>query len=313
MDRRTLLCGGAAAAAGTLLLPGAAEAQVFPRYRQAPNMTAPGLELPAPWLVVPCRKRDAERASKHGRLSCISEGWFYGMERGIHGGQVHASVDINLPWGADVLAPADGWAAWTIQTWLTGNVYKDKRVGFGLGLWLITLHKLPDREEYWWTKQAHVGWVDPKLRFLRPWADSDGDLHEPDGQHGPDNLYLTDPELAAAFTPIKRGEKLATVGDSGVEWGYRDQYNLETGGVLPRDRKQHPAWDEDVHLHLEIYRRVNGSPKPGETFDANRISVDPFGQYGQVRRWDNYSPYDGFRVGPGNQWLLDRGVPVFAG
>lgn len=311
MDRRTLLAGGLAAT-GILLAPGAASAQVAMRNGQTPNMTAPGLALPEPWLTVPCRRRDAERASKYGPLSNISEGWFYGMERGIHGGEVHRSLDINLPFGADVLAPADGWAARTIQTWYTEHVYQGKRIGFGLGEWLITLHKVPGRDEYWWTKMAHVGWIDPTIHYLRPWSDSDGDLHEPDGQHGPQSLYLPDPELAALFTPIKRGQKLATVGDSGVEWGYRDQYNLDTGELLPRDRNLFPAWDKDVHLHLEVYRRVNGSPKPGETLDATRISIDPFGQYGQVRRWQNFSPYDGYRVGPGNQWLLDhRDVPCF--
>lgn len=303
-----------ASLAGLAVIDGTAAAAPNERRRPMPSLVAPGLQLPKPWLALPWRERDA--AHSGGRKN-ISEGWFYGMERGIHGSEVHRSVDVNLPFGAPVLAPADGWAAHTIQTWYTPTVYsrdgRSGRIGFGLGKWLITLHKLPDTDAYWWTKMAHVGWIDPKIKYLRPYADSDGDLHEPDGQHGQDNLYLPDPQLAQIFTPIKRGQVLATVGDTGVEWGYRDEYNLDTGEVLPRDRQLKPAWDVDIHLHLEVYRRVNGSPKPGETFDANRISVDPFGLYGQVRRWEGYSSYDGYPLGPGHQFLTDHhGRPLYA-
>jgi hypothetical protein len=277
-------------------------------------MVAPGLLLPQPFLALPFRRRDAVPA---GGEKNVSEGWYYGVERGIHGSEGHHAVDFNLPYGAEVLAPADGWAARTYQSWLTETVYTDPargnhtgRIGFGLGLWLITLHRVPGTDVYWWTKQAHLSWISPSIKYLRPHVDSDGDWHEPDS--GPDNLYVPDPDLTSIFTPIKRGDVLAKVGDTGVEWGYRDDFDVNTGQVRPRNRVSLPQWDVDIHNHIEVYRRVNGSPKAGETFDANRISADPFGLYGQVRRWE-FSPYDGYPLGPGHLWLSDGSKPVYAG
>jgi hypothetical protein len=275
------------------------------RRDRTPSMVAPGLMLPEPFLALPFRRRDARAA---GGECNISEGWLYGAERGIHGFEGHHAIDFNLPYGADILAPADGWAARTYQSWLTETIYQGKRIGFGLGLWLITLHRVPGTDVYWWTKQAHCSWIDPSIRYLKPYVDEDGDWHEPNS--GPDNLYIPDPDLAAMFTPIKRGDVLARVGVTGVEWGYRDKFDVATGQVEHNPQQQ--QWDGDIHNHIEIYRRVNGSPKPGEKLDTARISADPFGQYGQVRRWQ-YSPYDGYPLGPGHLWLGDSGQLTYAG
>ena len=270
------------------------------------NMTAPGLTLPQPSLVLPFRKHDAMST---GGTDNVSEGWYYGAERGITGLDVHRSIDFDLPYGTPVFAMADGWAAFTYQSWLTATEYLGKRIGFGLGLWLLTLHKLPGSDVYWWGKYAHLSKVRSGIKYLRPYVDSDGDWHEPDS--GPDNLYVPDPQLQQIFTPITKGQPLGYVGDSGVEWGYRDMFDVDTGTVAPRDRQAQPPWDAP-HLHLEIYRRVNGSPAPGETLDADRLSVDPFGQYGMVRRWEDYSSYKGYSLGPGHLWLTDRhGKPVY--
>jgi len=274
-----------------------------------PTMVTPGLSLPAPFLALPFSKQNAAQA---GGTRNISEGWYYGEERGITGSETHHAIDFNLPYGSPVLAMDDGWAAFTYQSFLSPVAYKGKLTGQGLGLWVLTLHKVPATNVYWWGKYGHLSAVAPGLKYLRPSVDSDGDWHEPSS--GPDNLYVPDPQLTTIFTPIHRGQILGYVGDTGIEWGYRDAFNVDTGTVTPRDRVALPAWDKDAHVHIEIYRRVNGSPAPGETFDSTRISVDPFGQYGQVRRWENYSSYDDYPLGPGSLWLTDqRGKPVYAG
>jgi hypothetical protein len=265
-------------------------------------MTTPGLALPF-------RKSDAARA---GGTNNISEGWYYGEERGITGSELHKSIDFDLPYDSPVYAMADGWAAFTYQSWLTTTEYQGKRVGFGLGLWLLTLHKLPGSDVYWWGKYAHLSAVKPGIKYLKPYVDSDGDWHEPDS--GPDNLYVPDPQLALTFTPIKKGQLLGYVGDSGIEWGYRDQFDVATGTIAPRDRQAQPAWDDDTHLHLQFYRRLQGDePEPGKPFNSTVVAVEPFGQYGTVRRWEGYSSYDGYPLGPGALWLTDRhGKPLYA-
>jgi hypothetical protein len=109
------------------------------------SLVAPGLDLPAPFLRLPFRSELRRQVG----TSNISEGWFYGDERGIHGREAHHAIDFNLPYGTDVLAPADGWAARTYVSWMTSTRYHGRRVGFGLGLWLITLHRVPDSDVFW--------------------------------------------------------------------------------------------------------------------------------------------------------------------
>jgi hypothetical protein len=157
---------------------------------------------------------------------------------------------------------------------------------------------------------AHLASVEPHIRYLRPKRDRDGDWHEP--KRGRDNLYRPDPILAREFTPIKCGETLGRVGDTGIEWDWRDEFDPETGGVFTRNRRMLPPWDDDTHLHFEVYRRTNGSPKRRRHFNADRISVDPFGQYGQVRRKQKMSPYDGYRLAEGHLWLSEHGQPLYA-
>ncbi|HKX73651.1 MAG TPA: hypothetical protein VJM32_06530 [Candidatus Saccharimonadales bacterium] len=323
--RRALGLGGVAllGAAAAALTGEAAMAQPSDGRRgPEPSLVLPGLEVPPPWMALPFRKRDAARS---GGTSNISEGTYLGSERGIHGGGhdivagiigngLHNAIDYDLPYDTDILAPADGVAFRTYQSWLTNVVYqrdgRSGRVGFGLGLWLITLHRVPGTNVYWWTKKAHCSWIDPGVRYLRPYVDADGDWHEPNS--GPDNLYIPDGDLFAMGTPIKRGDVLARVGDTGVEWGWRDDFDIEAGQVRPRNRGQLPPWDVDIHLHDEIYRRVNGSPAAGESLDTRRLSIDPFGRYGQVRRWEGYSAYDGYKLSPGHVFLTDRGKPIYA-
>lgn len=313
MNRRSVMAGAALGVFG-VTRPASAQPDAQHSGNRVPNMVAPGLRLPKSFLHLPFREGDAWKSGGHCN---ISEGWYYGMERGIHGAEGHHALDFNLPYGADVLAPANGWAAYTYHSYYTPTEYQGKRVGLGLGLWLLTMHQVPDggnvsdRPIYWWTKSAHLSWVDPSLRYLKPTVDADGDWHEPNS--GPDNLYVPDPQLAQHFTPIRRGQVLARVGDTGVEWGYRDQFDPETGVVTPRNRHELPAWDLDIHLHFQVYRRENGSPGEGEEFSAKLIPVDPFGQYGQVRRWQGVSPYDGYQTGPGQLWVTNQfGKPLYA-
>lgn len=272
------------------------------------SLVAPGLELPEPFLRLPFSRHLAQGVGTRN----ISEGWFYGAERGIHGMETHHAIDFNLPYGADVLAPADGWAARTYVSWMTTIRYQGKRVGFGLGLWLMTLHKVPGTDVYWWTKMAHLSDIKEHIRYLRPKRDRDGDWYEP--KRGRDNLYRPDPVLAQEFTPIKCGEVLGKVGDTGIEWDWRDEFGAEMGVVFQRNRRMLPPWDDDTHLHFEVFRRVNGSPKRRWQLNTDRISVDPFGLYGQVRQWPRRSsPYDGYPLAPGHLWLSNGSRPLYAG
>lgn len=189
--------------------------------------------------------------------------------------------------------PADGWVARTYQSWLTEIDYRGKRLGYGLGMWLLTLHSLPDQPGvFWWTKVAHLSWIDPTIYYLQPTQDSDGDWHEPDV------LYVPDRQLTQVFSYRKRGDLVATAGDTGIEWGYRDNFDPVTGQVAPRASL--PSWDLDLHIHFEVYRRKNGSEVG---FDAERICIDPFGLYGQVRA--DAPLYTTGALGPGHVFLIN--------
>lgn len=266
------------------------------------------IDLPWPSLLLPFRASDAAQT---GGTNNVSEAWNYGAETNITGTSAHRAIDFDLPLGAPVYAMAPGWAAYTYQSYLLDKQYKGKRVGLGLGLWLMTLHSLPGSNVYWWGKYGHLGSVAPGIRYLRPHRDHDGDWHEP--SRGRDNIYVAERKLAWRFTYIETGDLLGHVGDTGVEWGYRDEFDPDTGTVNPRDRDRYPAWDS-AHLHLEIYRRVRGNTRlPRPWRNTARISVDPFGHYGVVDREKGTSPYDGYVLGANFLWRTDNsGHPLYA-
>lgn len=168
----------------------------------------------------------------------------------------------------------------------------------------------PGSDVYWWGKYAHLSRVATGIPYLRPTVDSDGDWHEP--SKGPYNIYRQERMLERLFTPIHAGATLGYVGDTGVEWGYRDKFNPDTGTVAQRDHHKFPAWDLP-HLHLEVYRWKCSNPRWWWQLKTNRISVDPFDTYGTVDRSSGPSPYDGYKLGPNSLWLTDdQGLPRYA-
>jgi murein DD-endopeptidase MepM/ murein hydrolase activator NlpD len=220
-----------------------------------------------PCLAIPFRK---------GTKFQITEGWLYSkQERDIHGHEMHCGIDFAVPRGTPVLTAADGYALSSYHRDYDGK-YQGKRVGFGLGhfvqMWL------PDEQLF--LQYGHLEKVADIVPYYPP--SKVGEALEPRVvYHGPQDLDLS------LMKPIKRGEVIGFVGDSGLSWGY-----LETPESRP-DPSANPSWDE-VHLHFEAFRR-NEDGQKDEWWD-------PYGVYGDVRLYQS-DLQDHIKAEP--LWLTD--------
>lgn len=221
-----------------------------------------GKEVPAdPYLTLPFREADLE-----GQYD-ITEGWRYSQEEhAIHGFVNHYAIDIAVPFGTQVVAPADGYAMSTYQTfWIknddgTTRTYQGKPLRFGLGNF-VQLY-VPSVNRF--VQLGHLSDVDPAIPFSLPIAD--GEDWTPTNH----TLKIIELQNHPMVVKVKKGQFLGKVGYSGLAFGYED---YEAGATRPVqiDPKTQKSWDEP-HVHLEdFYRDQSTGLKI-----ANR---DPFGIY----------------------------------
>lgn len=196
---------------------------------------------------------------KEGTKLEITEGWFYSdEEKAIHGYEKHYGVDFATDRGTPVLATADGFALSSFHSAWANKTYKDEKVGFGLGRFVQIWH--PEAKVY--TMYGHLERIENGIPYYEPVKQGD--------MWNPTVVNQSVEAMLKKVKPVKRGDVIGYVGDTGLAWGYE-----ETPTMRP-DPKQFPSWDE-THLHFEVYDRDEQGRK------KNRY--DPFDLYGQAQAY----------------------------
>lgn len=197
-----------------------------------------------PFLSVPLE-------SKVRDTVVITEGYDYLQELSLHPSvKRHYAVDFQVRRGTPVLAAADGYAFASYHLVYLEDRFQGKRMGFGLGRFVQIWH--PQAGVY--TLYAHLGQIDSSVRYHQPVRLDEG--------WDPAKLYVPVEEFLKLAAPVKRGQRIGTVGTSGL--------SLLGDGEHPNNVNL-PTWDPaGPHLHFEVYTRgANGRGKV--------LRWDPFG------------------------------------
>jgi murein DD-endopeptidase MepM/ murein hydrolase activator NlpD len=281
-----------------------------------------GSTMPAPFLRLPFRASDAWDSLYD------TEGWFTSPDElpivGETNGDLHRANDLEFVrshdhgYGLPVLAAADGRAYYSYQyiagSWTDPATGITHQVGLGGGLFVEVRHaKDQPGNRGWVTQYIHLSRVAAGLPYLAPEAEDDpNDPAHPDWFPAP--ITQDDDTLWNVGVPVRQGQVIGYMGDTGIGLDWKDNFDVATGKVAPRNRAVLRPWDP-TQLHFQLYQgRVNG---------AKQNIVDPFGLYSQVcpGEWNPHAPRQNpygkvpghLKAGHVTAWVTDHsGRPQYA-
>jgi len=276
-----------------------------------------GSSIPVASMKLPLRERDA--------LGSLydTQGWLTSPDEldvdAETNGAWHQANDLELVrqpdhgYGLPILAAADGRAYYSYEyrsgSWTDANGTVHQ-VGWGGGLFVEVRHSVKQGGKAvptgWVSQYIHLSGVASGIPYLRPTAVPD--LNDPDHPDWtPSVIRQSDDVMWSLGVPVRQGQVIGYMGDTGVGLDWKDDFNPDTGIVTPRNRVLLPAWDPP-QLHFQLYQgRING---------AKQNIVDPFGWYAQVcpGEWQPFQPHvnpygylPGFmRATKNSAWVTDR-------
>ena len=265
----------------------------------------------------------------------ITNGWQMSPDEAkvIGDSDNHAAVDYEgVKYGTPIYAPADGWAWYSYQSfpmryqgpydpdhpsdpetfWRDPHTGREGYLG-GAGLFIEMQFdqevKHPDGTSLGniTTQMFHLKDVAPSITYLPPIPQPDVIAYN--GQH----IKIWSPVvnkpqeyMRAHASKIKRGQLVGWVGDTGINFGYDDNFDVKTGKVAPRNRVALPPWDPQgvpllvpvdraAQVHQQSY--IGRGPAPNYSRQNN---FDIYDLYAQVKTYQNpYTPLPGlFHLGP---------------
>lgn len=286
--------------------------------------TAPSGTMPKPFLELPIRARD-------GVASLFdSQGWITSPDElsidDEQNGELHGANDLELlrqpdyGYGLPIVAAASGRAYYSYQylsgSWTDPHGVKHQ-VGWGAGLFVEIRHSRDTPNAPGWvTQYIHLSGVSPGIPYLPPTAvDDPNDPAHPDWN--PTGILTDDNTLWNAGVPVVKGQVIGWMGDTGIGLDWKDNFDVVTGKVAPRNRLLLKPWDPP-QLHLQLYQ---GRLLIGGRWVKQNV-VDPFGWYAQTcpgewkplgPRVNPYTPFPGVaRVASSSAFIAVNGRPLYA-
>lgn len=224
---------------------------------------------------------------------------YHPAEIALHGVQNHKAIDMDVPRGTKIAAPADGYYIATYGEFLTRDEQGNPRAlsaeqvreanpangdispppGAGLhnvyfGSYVIQGWHGNGR----YTQYAHVDWVNPDIPYYPPTEVVDesgnktGDL-----KHSPMlRVSVAEYKKPGVAVFIKAGTVIGEVGMTGCGWGSRcyDFARFDSQG-RPDFRAAGYTYYTEPHLHFATF----GKRAPRT---RNAVLIDPFGIYGEA-------------------------------
>lgn len=280
----------------------------------------------------------------------MSSGWYIAEdERGVIGDDFHEALDFEGPLcGTPVLAVADGWAVASYQSgiarggkapynpadpanpdtdWRDPVTKREGWLGFsGLFVELQTNVPMPGYQNAV-AQYFHLAAVNPKIKWLQP--ERQEDTITWNGKRVanwfPAGIRQSQEDIRKIATPVKRGDVIGWLGDTGINFGWNDRLEPKYGIVWPRNRQAEPPWDPQgagvttplayaCQLHLEFYSGRSATFGKLNRFDGMDMYQRVTGTPGTPSYNNPYNPHPGkFVMGPNP--IFERkpnGDPVYA-
>lgn len=282
----------------------------------------------AKFMRLPFKRADAKALK-------ITNGWKMASDEAkvLGDSDDHAAIDYEgVKYGTPIYAPADGWAWYSYQSFPMryqgpynplkpsdpNTFWRDPHTGHegylgAAGLFVeLQFDKEVKRKDGTslgniTTQFFHMKDVAPGITYLPPVRQADVVAHN--GQR----IKIWTPVvnkpqeyMRQNASPVKKGQLIGWVGDTGINFGYDDNFNVETGKVEPRDRYKLPPWDPQgvpllvspdnaAQVHQQSY--IGRGPAPTYSRQNN---FDLYDLYAEVKPYHNsYTPVPGtFRSGP---------------
>jgi murein DD-endopeptidase MepM/ murein hydrolase activator NlpD len=224
---------------------------------------------------------------------------YHAAEVALHGVQTHNAIDLDLPRGTKILAPADGWYIATYgevllrqesgeprtlsrKQALSGNPSnRDLNPPGETGEWPVWFGSFVIQGWHGngrYTQYAHVDWIAPKIPYYPPVEVEDQEGNRTgDLKHSPMlKTVVSDYRKPGVAAFVTAGEVIGEVGMTGCGWGRRcfDSARFDQLGS-PDFRGTDYTYYTEPHLHFAAFGRRAPRTRTAKPFD-------PFGIYGEL-------------------------------
>ncbi len=209
----------------------------------------------------------------------IASGFEYDPDEvALHGVKFHGAIDLDVPRGTKILAPADGYYLSTYGEFLTRHEDGLPRQIGGRKVYYGSFMIQGWHKHGRYTQYAHVDWVNPKIPYYLPIKIVDeGGKPTADLKHNPIlRAPVAEYRKSGVATLIRAGEIIGEVGMTGCGLGetcYSSAKFMADG--RPDFRGVNYTYYTEPHLHFVAF--AGREPR-----SRHARLVDPFGIYGQA-------------------------------
>ena len=279
---------------------------------------------------------------KQASALTITQGWFTEKTEALIIGeeQPHQAIDFEgYPYGAPILAAADGYAWYSYQRMISAIRYQDPLIGRqieyidqGAGLFVEIAHdvranSLPSAPR-WTSQYVHLARVADGIPYVEsveaePTQVGDQKITN----YAPEGFKQPQERLIGFGKRVRQGEIIGYHGDSGIGANWYDDWDPVSRSIKPRDRNALPPWDPQgayERVTPEWACQLHFSVFAGRSTDGRQNIIDPFDLYahsdlGLLPEHTSTNPYmrDGVPyAGPSNSktaFVRQGGRLAFAG